>query len=123
MSPKVLYCKNSGAMIATPGKKLIARIRVIAMLLKRKRRRAMAHAAMEPKNRQITVVTPEMIVLFTSAFWKRTSPNMVPYEAAVGFWGRKVGGEAKSSVLTTMLILNTHRSGATLTSTNRIKNA
>ena len=35
MRPTALNCMNSGAMIATAGKKLIARIRVITELLKR----------------------------------------------------------------------------------------
>jgi hypothetical protein len=42
MRPTALNCKNSGAMIATAGKKLIARISVITGLLNRNLRRAMA---------------------------------------------------------------------------------
>jgi len=72
---------------------------------------------MDPKKRQITVVTVEIIVLFTSACWNTGSPKIVPYDSDVGVWGRIVGGEAKSSVLVTMLILKIQRSGNTLTRT------
>jgi hypothetical protein len=54
-------------MIATCGKKLIARIRVITGLLNRNLRRAIAYAAIEPKNRHTMVVVPAMMTLFRSA--------------------------------------------------------
>src|ERR671917_790755 len=122
MRPTRLYCTNSGAMIATAGKKLIASIRVITGLLNRNRSLAIAYAAMEPKNRQMMVVTPEMMALFRSAFWKDGSLKIWAYSAPVGFWGRIVGGEAKSSLLVTMLILKIQISGNMLTRTKRKRN-
>src|SRR3712207_1115176 len=117
MMPTWLYWMNKGAMIATAGKKLIARMSVITKLLKRNLSLAMAYAAMDPKNRQITVVTPEMMAELISARWKRGSPKIVPYDCPVGLLGRMVGGEAKSSVLVTMLILKIQMSGNMLTRT------
>ena len=47
---------------------------------------------MEPKNRQITVVTPEMITLFMSACWKAASPKICAYSAPIALFGSTVGG-------------------------------
>src|SRR5215212_2753597 len=109
-------------MIATAGKKLIARIRVITGLLKRNLSLAIAYAAMEPKNRHTTVVTPEMMALLRSACWKAGSLKTCVYSAPVGLRGRMVGGEAKSSLLVMMLILKIQISGNMLTRTKRNRN-
>src|SRR5215212_4895918 len=77
MIPTAVNWMNNGAMIATAGKKLIARINVIIGLLKRKRSLAIEYAQMEPKNRQITVVVPATITLFTSACMKSGLPKTV----------------------------------------------
>jgi hypothetical protein len=77
---------------------------------------------MAPKKRHTTVVIEEIIVLFTSAFWKDESPKIWVYSLLVGFWGRIVGGEAKSSLLVMMLILKIQMSGNTLTNTKSTRN-
>jgi TRAP-type uncharacterized transport system fused permease subunit len=77
---------------------------------------------MEPKKRQITVVAEAIIVLFKSALWNLGSLRTWTYSAPVGFLGRIVGGEAKSSVLVMMLILKTQMSGNTLTNTKTTRN-
>jgi hypothetical protein len=49
---------------------------------------------MEPKKRQITVVTEAITVLFMSALWNVESPKIWAYSAVVGVWGMMVGGVA-----------------------------
>jgi hypothetical protein len=122
MRPRALYCRNKGAMIATAGKKLIARIRVITGLLNRNLSLAIAYAAIEPKNRHTTVVTPEMMALLRSACWKAGSLKIWAYSAPVGFAGRIVGGDWKSSARVMMLILKIQISGNMLTRTKRNRN-
>ena len=77
---------------------------------------------MEPKNRHTTVVTPAMMALFRSACWKAGSLKIWVYSWPVGFWGRIVGGDWKSSARVMMLILKIQISGNMLTRTKRNRN-
>jgi hypothetical protein len=74
--PISLNCEKSGPIIATGGKKAIARIRVINGLLNRNLNRAMAYAATEPKTRHTIVVVPAITALFKSERKKPASAKI-----------------------------------------------